>query len=258
MKPFRLIIVLLLLRFAMPLGAGLPAQRGGVSEQDLAAQREATSAEEIERGREAFTGRWPAPSYNWYDSQQDEVQPIDVETPFDWSFDSPDLPSGSVLKYVAWAALALLLGILAYLLIKAYLNREDIGLASSTAAGEAQPLTAAQIEALPFPARRQADDLLGMARDLYLNGQYSQAIVYLFSHELVLLDRAQHIALARGKTNRTYLRELAHHPLLKQMLARTTSAFESAFFGRHVLDRRTFETCWQELSELTRLAEQRA
>ena len=73
-----------------------------------------------------------------------------------------------------------------------------------------------------------------------------------------LLDRAQRITLARGKTNRTYLRELVHHPLLNQILARTTSAFESAFFGNHALDRRTFETCWQELSELTRLTEQHA
>jgi len=250
------VLVLALAGWSSPglLGAP-PAQRGGVSEAALAEEREAAAAEAVDLGRDAFSGRWPQPSYNWYDSEQDDVRPIDARTPFDWSWDGPsNLPSGNILKYLAWGALAVLLGILAYLLIKAYLNREEAGLDSSAHAREEQPLTTAQIEALPFPARRQADDLLGTAQRLYLNGDYTQAIIYLFSHELVVLDRGQRIALARGKTNRVYLRELSNQPTLKQILARTTTAFESVFFGNHTLDRHSFERCWSELGELTKLA----
>ncbi len=105
------------------------------------------------------------------------------------------------------------------------------------------------IESLPFEVPRPQSDLLAEAKRLYEQGAYAQAIVYLFSYQLVQLDQHQAIRLTRGKTNRQYLRELLARPDLGGILERTMVAFEDVFFGHHPLDRAGFERCWQRLDE---------
>ena len=61
-------------------------------------------------------------------------------------------------------------------------------------------------------------------------GNYGEAIIYLFSYQLVRLDRSQLIRLAKGKTNRQYLGELQSASPLKRMLAQSMSSFEDVFF----------------------------
>ena len=74
---------------------------------------------------------------------------------------------------------------------------------------------AARIESLPFPVAAGRLDLLAEARRHYQAGNYGAAIVYLFSFQLVQLDKRQIIRLAKGKTNRQYLREVGPRtPLL--------------------------------------------
>jgi hypothetical protein len=111
----------------------------------------------------------------------------------------------------------------------------------------------ALIERLPVPVDRAHGDLLGEARRLYDQMQYGRAILYLFAYELLQLDRHHVIRLARGKTNRQYLRELTRVSPLSPPLERTMVAFESVFFGRQALDRGGFEACWQELPQFENL-----
>ena len=59
-------------------------------------------------------------------------------------------------------------------------------------------------------------DLLAEARRHYQAGNYGAAIVYLFSFQLVQLDRRQIIQLAKGKTNRQYLREVGPRDPLRK------------------------------------------
>ena len=87
------------------------------------------------------------------------------------------------------------------------------------------------------------------ARRLYEAGQYSDAIIYLFSYELVQLDKHHIIRLAKGKTNRQYIRETRQRPHLAAVLEITMIAFEDAFFGRKTLSREAFERSWQRLDE---------
>ena len=77
-------------------------------------------------------------------------------------------------------------------------------------------------------------------------------MIYLFSYELVQLDRQHLIRLAKGKTNRQYLRELRQRPPLQAILEPTMIAFEDAFFGRKTLSRERFENCWQRVEEFSR------
>ena len=73
--------------------------------------------------------------------------------------------------------------------------------------------------------------LLGQAREYYLAENYDEAIIFLFSYELVELDRRSLIRLAVGKTNRQYLRELGARTALASLLGQTMVAFEDVYFG---------------------------
>jgi Domain of unknown function (DUF4129) len=139
-----------------------------------------------------------------------------------------------------------LLGLIAFLIAKAFLKDE----ASESVVHRKLIDTKADIdrvEALPFQVRKGTGDFLGEARRLYEAGQYSEAIIYLFSYQLVALDRQHLIRLAKGKTNRQYSRELRARPALRSMLEQTIVAFEDAFFGRKALSRERFEASWRQL-----------
>ena len=98
--------------------------------------------------------------------------------------------------------------------------------------------------------------MLDQARNFYQAGNYAAAIIYLFSHQLVQLDRRQIIHLAKGKTNRQCLREVGQAEMLRQLVGQTLVAFEDVFFGHHDIDRRRFEACWSRLPEFESLLAQ--
>jgi hypothetical protein len=216
-------------------------------------QIERDPADSIARGREALDD-----SYPWYDASDDAVRRIEVEaTTEPWDLDWNGgfrWPRMSWLAYLALALLGLLLAWLVYALVRAYLRRET----QLAAEGGTRHVTAlsdaSRIEALPFPLSRDAaTDLLAAARQAYEQGHYGEAIIYLFSHQLVELDKHQHIRLTRGKTNRQYLRELSSRRPLQSLLEPTMVAFEDVYFGDHPLDRQRFESCWSRLGEFHQL-----
>ena len=110
-----------------------------------------------------------------------------------------------------------------------------------------------RIESLPFQLDRKNVSLLDEAERLYREGNYSQAIVYLFSYQLVEMDKLQVIRLTRGKTNRQYLRELRGRQTLRGLVESSMVAFEHVFFGQHSLPRTAFESCWRRTGEFDRL-----
>jgi hypothetical protein len=99
-------------------------------------------------------------------------------------------------------------------------------------------------------------DLLSEARRYYEAGDYSKAIIYYFSYQLVQLDEHQRIRLARGKTNRQYLREVHTQPVLREITEITMVAFEDVFFGNHALNRERFERCWNRLDDFRQQLQQ--
>lgn len=221
------------------------------------AQAEAEPGVEEARRALSDTG-----SYPWYDPQADDLRRIQIQSAsqpwqWDWGGGGWGLRGFSFMDALLWSMIALVLGLLVFLLIRAYLNRETrrssgVGLRGA-AAGDA-----ARIEALPFQLRRGEGDLLAEARRHYEAGNYGEAIIYLFSHQLIELDRHQVIRLARGKTNRQYLREVKSRPTLRGLVEQTMVAFEDVFFGNHALERSRFEACWQRLAEFANLARQGA
>jgi hypothetical protein len=224
-----------------------------------------TDEEAIAAGKDGLAGRT---RYPFYDRQQDDVRRLNVEPPAE-SADSANRRSkwagkkaaartrggggrtvsifGELLQAVGLAALIIFIAVIAWLIARAFLKNEVTETKVSKVVETSR--TVDKVQALPFQLRKTTGDFLAEAERLYAAGNYSEAIIYLYSHLLVELDAHHVIRLAKGKTNRQYLRETRTRLVLRDILGRTMVAFEDVFFGHHDLSRERFEECWNRVNE---------
>jgi hypothetical protein len=204
-------------------------------------------------------------NYPWYDSSSEGVRTIPLASSGDadsanrdskwtkapgtttpWAWRGFSL-LGGIFNVLGIVLLIVFLALIAWLIAKAFLKDEiSEGIARRVIETSRD---VDRVEALPFKIRKPTGDFLSEARRLYEAGEFSEAIIYFFSYQLVELDRHHLIRLAKGKTNRQYLREVRQRPNLHAILAITMVAFEDAFFGRKTLSREQFEACWRRLGE---------
>lgn len=212
----------------------------------------------IESGKKAFVSTQPP----WYDAESDGLRPLKVKDTEevdrkDWKPDRPDWtwdwswwPNLSFLgEFMGWLGWTLLIGLIAlivYALVRAFMNIQPThtSAAKRLSAEEEARQDARRIENLPTRVRPKKGNFLDVARDLYQQGKFGEAIIYLFSHRLLQLDRAGCIRLTKGKTNRQYLTEIDNPKELQKILGQTIVPFEDVFFGEHSLTKERFETCW--------------
>jgi len=244
------LLLWLLMAVALPVAIGqeIKSPEAIAAEQAAAETAEAESA--IRTSRETLSNKG---DYPWYDAEQDALTPIELP-PAKAEPKPLSVPKGffDSLTILGWSLLALLVAALIAALIYAVIKYRQVP--KEAKAAKSVPLLAPdQVEALPFLAERPKGDLLSLARFHYEQGNYSEAIIYLFSYQLLELDKFSLIRLGKGKTNRQYLRELTRVSPLSPPLERTMVAFESVFFGRQALDRGGFEACWQELPQFENL-----
>jgi hypothetical protein len=208
----------------------------------------------VEAGREGLHRQSTTKSYPWYDKKTDGPRKIKEEEVRVRDFSGgPFL--GGLPTLLAWGGVIAIIALVAYLVVR-NLQFDRAETPEAPRPGAAAEIN--RLEDLPFPVRRPVGDLLSEARRQYEQGNYGEAMVYLYSHLLVTLDRAQLIRLTKGKTNRQYLRELAGAKSLATILAGAMVAFEDFFFGKHDLERERFEQSWRRLDEFTRLVERGA
>jgi hypothetical protein len=211
----------------------------------------------VSQGAEALDSWW---DYPWYDDQTDGVRRINVKAeaqqPAQTATNVSSGPSWD-LEWLGWLLLVLVvLGILVMLLRTYwYRSRDRGGLDKAGLVGAAASVD--RLEELPFPVAEADGDLLSAARRASEQGRYDQAIVWLYSHQLLELDRREDIRLTKGKTNRQYLRELRPRPQLASLLNTSMVAFEDVFFGGHTLGRERFEECWRDAMQLLAASEVR-
>jgi len=244
MEPIRTIAMLAWLGLLGLPAAGLAQAPAGDAEEPVAAAALDTLAE-----------------FPWYDAEKGELRRLDVEPPADvknrdskWLFTPPNwsMPDWVILllKIAAWLLLVFLIALVAYLLAKAFMSMDERWAGS---VGEGQDLSLSgdvdRVDALPFQLKGPRGDLLAEARRLYEEGRYAEAMIYLYSYQLVRLDRGQVIRLTRGKTNRQYLREVRRRSNLFEIMQHSMVTFEDVFFGNHPLGRASFESCWSQLDE---------
>lgn len=220
-------------------------------------QQASESNDSVEAGRDALSqwGRYP-----WYNSDTDSLEPVKIVEPWNWdwlwkwfNFSGLGNVSFDWFQWLFWCLIILVLCLLVWLLYRAFLKSTGSSESLLEKQGESPEEQRRRMEALPEPVRRRTH-LLEEARRCYQAGDYNEAVIYLFSHQLVCLDKNFLIRLARGKTNRQYLRELGPRDRLKRMQADTTVAFEDVFFGGRSIGRERFEYCWNRLGEFEALA----
>lgn len=218
-----------------------------------------SSRDPVESGRSALRSQSRLP---WYDAQKDDLQPI---VPKPEAPQRPDPPAGSwnlwsppgwmvealgsLASIVFYGIITAILVTLVWLLARAFgKSRAKVPMAVISDEPE---LTGDvdRVEQLPFPLARPRGDLLSEAQRLYQEGDFNGAIVYLYSYELVQLDKNRFIELTQGKTNRQYLRDLRPIQRLAQLIEQAMVTFEDAFFGKYQITRAQFEACWQNLGE---------
>jgi len=219
--------------------------------------------ESVASGREALD-RWIW-DYPWYDPQTDGVRPVEVSEPWhlrwewfgDWLarfFTFPWRGSWSWLEWFIWSVIVVLAAALVFLMVWAWRKRDRSESGSAQQAGRSDPAEEKRrVEALPSAAGRKRDDLLAAAGECYRKRNYAEAIIYLFSHQLVELDKSQRIRLRKGKTNRQYLRELGRRMPLGRLFEHTMVTFEEVFFGNYSIDRARFESVWMRQEEFDAL-----
>lgn len=115
-----------------------------------------------------------------------------------------------------------------------------------------------RVEALPDAVRRVGDFLAEAERCVTAN-DIEQAAVYYFAYQLLALDRGGRIELAKGKTNRRYLKELASNDgELLDTVHQTSRLFERALYGKLKLSRERFTEVWQQRSVFRAMMEGRS
>ena len=223
----------------------------------------------------------------WYDADERGLVPVFVEPVVDDSLnrDSRWLPKAKRIKQPAtkantntaagsgggsglfgsgltlgnlfgWFLLTALLAAAAGALIYA-ISRAEVDLTAGQRAkpsdlgGTPDEQTIERMKHLPAELRRTDVNLRSEAERLMREGQYDQAIILLFGHQLLLLDRFGMLRLNRGKTNRKYVRETrATDNDAAARLQDTVSAFERSYFGRHSIGQREFVELWHANEEL--------
>ncbi len=103
--------------------------------------------------------------------------------------------------------------------------------------------SAGRIEGLPAGVRVDAADPWNEAQRLRARGDYAGAIVYLFAHQLLTLDRAGRLRLVPGRTGRQLVRSVSDRSL-RSLVEPTLRLFESVYYGQRAPSVEAFESVW--------------
>lgn len=149
-------------------------------------------------------------------------------------------------------------GLMVYVFSKAEIelggNRVDASKVSAQQPVDRQ--TMERMKQLPKEMRRTDVNLRTEAERLAGIGEYDQAIVLLFGHQLLMLDKSGSLRLTRGKTNGKYVREARQSNRQSgDRLRMTATAFERSFFGRHDITSEEFRALWDNNIKLENLIE---
>lgn len=222
-------------------------------------------------------------SFPWYDSASDSTRKVEL-TPTkqdnfappqrDWVAKSkppktpppartaPAAPQGSgwistLFSILGYTLFGVLIVVICYFAARSFLSREVLESSATKTKVVDTKRQANQVEKLPVDLANATGNLLDMVRRLMAEGNYSAAIIYLYAHQLVCLDDAHYIRLAKGKTNRQYLRELRSDRPMARLVEQTIVLFEDAFFGKKTILADAFNTCWKQLPQFDSLVQQR-
>jgi hypothetical protein len=189
--------------------------------------------------------------YPWYNARTDSVEPVwpprEWELDLDWldrwlrRLNLSWLPSaGQLIAYgLAMAGLAILVAVLVVLWRNYRPGAEGL-LGRARAAG---PGKAARVEDLPEGLRPETDDPWSEAVRCRARGDYARAVVCLFVHQLLTLDRLRQLRLVPGRTARQLVRGIPDREF-RSWVEATLRLFEDAYYGHRLPSAEAFEPVW--------------
>lgn len=197
-------------------------------------------------------------SYPWYDAKKDAIAPVEPPwTPSWWDW-LPSWKFGSGSRGLRLGGLLELGNLLVFLVLV-------IGLAALIAGlvwayrhympdwGENAPKkhaigTASFIGGLPPGLPADLTDPFGLARELRARGDLSGAILALFVHQVVTLDRLRIARLAPGRTARQLVRSITD-AWVRARVEPTLRLFETSYYGHRPPPEAAFERAWSLAEE---------
>ena len=216
----------------------------------------------VELGKQALDS---GIDYPWYDPVTDSLRQIDVKptTPpmvaMNWErqLNEPEKDSNwsnwdwsvgfaKIFEIFMWLLVVATLSWGLWYLFRSFMVRERTFSREKAVTVHEQ---LARVTELPFQVSVSdaQTDLLTEARRCYESEKFEEAVIYLFSYQLIQLDKYGWIRLLKGKTNRQYVRELRGEVPLSQLLTDSMLVFEDYFFGNHSVQKDRFEALWRQL-----------
>ncbi len=196
--------------------------------------------------------------FPWYDPATGSARP--VWPPEDWdstwlgrrlrrlgrwldSITGPRLPRvGSAGDLIVIGLVLLALTILLVVLIELWRRYRPTGV-DLDLGGAARAGSVARVEALPEGVRPGVDDPWAEAQGRRERGDHAGAIVCLFAHQILTLDRLGLVRLVPGRTARQLVRSIADRPL-RADVAPTLRLFEAVYYGHRTPSAEAFEAAW--------------
>jgi hypothetical protein len=202
-------------------------------------------------------------NFPWFDAEKQDFRPVSfpwrmsrrrTENSSNLSMDSGSSSNSGMslvflygFRILLFTTAVVVLVYLLYLLFQSMELQADI----AEVKHETPELDSINLDALPA-AVRNVTDFLGEAQRLAASGDFSLAMVFYYSWQLVTLNKAQILELEVGKTNRQYMRETSQNcPQLRELFMKSTRTFEETFYGSVLLQSDAFRELWQHRSEFS-------
>jgi hypothetical protein len=185
--------------------------------------------------------------YPWYDAGSDTVKP--VWPPRDWNLEWLDRwLQGRKLSGLGlaghWITFALaMLGLLILLIVLVQLWRVNRPGASDSLDTAGVPGRLLRIEGLPEGLRPRTDDPWAEAVRCRAEGDFARAVICLFAHQLLTLERLRQVRLVPGRTGRQLVRAIDDGQV-RAWVEPTLRLFEAVYYGHQTPTAEAFGPVW--------------
>ena len=195
-------------------------------------------------------------NYPWYDAQADALKPVEppaqpIEPKVRAS--SPSSGTGAAFdlgQLIVFVLIALGLAALIALIAWAWSRGQFASDPVPAPTGPARSPT--RVGDLPAGLTRIDGDPLAEAARLRASGDYAGAIVCLFAHQLLALDRHRLARLMPGRTGRQLVRSVAN-ATVRDLVTPALRLFEEVYYGHNPPSAEAFEAVWEQAQTLERM-----
>ncbi len=195
--------------------------------------------------------------YPWYDAKADALKAVKPPAPTAEPAKLPLVVQGdaSLLGWIGQGlvftlialGLAALVGVLAWALNR---GKFDTDPSAGKTSGPSRKTT--RVADLPAGLATGSGDPLAEAARLRAAGDYAGAILCLFAHQLLTLDRLRLVRLMPGRTGRQLVRSVANTGI-RDLVTPTLRLFEEVYYGHDRPSAESFEAVWEQGQALEKL-----